>query len=111
MIDTVVFDYSDASYMFYDYWTKILNDSEFRNVWLPSLKQIRVLNANTYVYSLVNELLTPLLCFGITLKNLHLVFEHSTTEYSMILSNLIEHNISVHTMILEVQAGISKENK
>ena len=108
LIDTVVLRNSTACMMLYKYWTNRLNDPESLNVWLPSIKQLLILNAHHY-FLMVRFLLKPLLFCGDTLQHLHLVFKKPSDDYSKILSDLVLHRISVHTMILEVEKGMLKK--
>lgn len=108
LIDTVVLRRSSACATLYHHWRKILNDNELFNIWLPSIKQLLVFNANYYGIELVQPFLRPLV-FHNTLQHLHLVFERPTHEYSAILSQLVHYCISVHTMILEVEKGTSRK--
>jgi hypothetical protein len=105
LIDTVVLHNSSACLMLVDHWKKTLKDTELFNTLSPSIKQIFILNANYYEYHFVQPVLIPLLFGNNTLQYLHLVFERATNAYSSILSELVLHHISVHTMILEVEQG------
>ncbi|CAF1315387.1 unnamed protein product, partial [Didymodactylos carnosus] len=91
--------------MLLNHWRKTFIDTELLNTWLPSIKQLVILNADYYQYQLVQPLLKPLVSVNNTLQHLHLVFERPTYWYPSILSELIHHHISVHTMILEVEKG------
>lgn len=106
LIDTVVLRDSIGCMMFFDHWKRILNDTESLNVWLPSIKQLLILNVNHYEYILVESLLRPLIFRSNTLQYLHLVFEQPTNTYSSVLSDLVFRRISIHTMILEVKRGM-----
>jgi hypothetical protein len=107
LIDTVVLRDSSACMMLLNYWKKTLNDTESMNVWLPSINQLLILNPDCYEYILVQPLLIPLLFHHNTFQRLHLVFERPTYTYSLFLSDLVSHRISVHTMILEVEKGMA----
>jgi hypothetical protein len=106
LIDTVVLRDSSACRILLDHWEKALHDTELFNKWLPSIKRLLILNPNYYQYGLVQPLLLPLVSHDNTLQHLHLVFERPTHTYSSILSQLILHRISVHTMTLEVEQGM-----
>src|SRR5206468_4012917 len=99
---------SYACMMFVDHWKKTLNDNQLFNMLLPSIKQLLIFNADFYQYELIEPLLIPLVFSNNTLRHLHLVFPRPTYGYSSILSELVLHHISVHTMILEVEQGMSQ---
>ncbi|CAF3626498.1 unnamed protein product [Rotaria sordida] len=105
LIDTVVFRHSPGCMMFLDYWEKALNDTALFNMLLPSIKQLLILNADYYQYGLIDPLLISLAFHNNTLQRLNLIFDTPTYPYSSILSDLVLHHISVHTMILEVEKG------
>jgi hypothetical protein len=107
LIDTVVLRDSPACWILLNHWEKILNDTELFNVWLSSIKKLLILHADRYVCGFVEPLLIPLVFYNNTFQHLHLVFEQPSDEYSSILSQLIRYRISVHTMILEVEKGMS----
>ncbi|CAF3805924.1 unnamed protein product [Rotaria magnacalcarata] len=105
LIDTVILNDSSACMMLLDHWEKNLNALERLNIFLPSVKKIFILNAKYYEYGFIHSILIPLVSANNALQYLHLVFERPTNAYRTILSNLIRHHISLHTMILEVQQG------
>lgn len=108
LIETLVLHDSLACMTLLDHWKKTLNETELLNVWLPSIKQLLILNPDSYEYGFVEPFLIHLVFHNNnTLQHLHLVFERPTHQYSTILSQLVFHRISVHTMILEAKQGMS----
>jgi hypothetical protein len=105
LIDTLVLHTSSACVMLINHWKKTLKDTKLFNTLFPSLKQIIISDAHYYQCIFVNPILLNLLSGNNTLQYLHLVFEQPTFAYSSILSELVRHHISVHTMILEVKQG------
>jgi hypothetical protein len=85
--------------------SRTLDNTESLNVCLPSIKRL-IVKADDYEYHLVRPLLLPLVLGRNTLQYLHLVFERPKYTYPIILSQLVRHRISVHTMILEVEKGM-----
>ena len=105
LVQTVILRDSPACWMLRDHWEKTLKDPERSNVFLPSLKQIIVLNT-AYHGDFVDSIVVPLVSMTNTLQCLHLVFKYPDHVYKAALYWLIRLHISVHTMILEVQQGI-----
>jgi hypothetical protein len=106
LIDTLVLHDSWACFMLIDYWEKTLKETELINTLFPSIKRLFILNADCYSFRLVEPILVPLFFNNHTLQYLHLIFNDPTQRYSSILSDLVVHRISVHTMILEVEHGM-----
>jgi len=106
LIDTIVFNNSYACRTLLEYWEKTFDESDQSNVLFSSVKRIVVLQAQCCPYILVRPILIPLTFANNTLQYLHLIFKEPTSGYSSILSELICHRISVHTMILEVKQGM-----
>jgi hypothetical protein len=106
LIDTIVFNDSYGCHTLLEYWEKTFNETNQSNVLFSSVKRIVVLRAERSSYILVQSILIPLVFANNTLQYLHLIFKQSIYGYSNILSNLIYHRISIHTMILEVEQGM-----
>ncbi|CAF0953303.1 unnamed protein product [Rotaria sordida] len=106
LINTVVFNDSYASRMLLEYWEKTFNGTDQFNVLFPSIKRLVMLQAECYSYTLIQAILIPLVFANNTLQYLHLIFKEPASNYPRILSKLILHRISVHTMILEVEQGM-----
>ena len=106
LINTLVLHDSCACFMVIDYWEKTLKETELINILFPSLKRLFILDADCYSYGLVRPILVPLVFNNHTLQYLHLIFKDPMDSYSSILSDLVVHRISVHTMILEVEQGM-----
>ncbi|CAF4375135.1 unnamed protein product, partial [Rotaria magnacalcarata] len=103
LIDTVVFNDSDASRTLLEYWEKTFNETDQSNVLFPSIKRLVMLQAERCSYILIQAILIPLVFANNTLQYLHLTFKEPASKYPRILSKLIVHRVSVHTMILEVE--------
>lgn len=67
LIDTVVFRDSPACMMLLDHWKETLNDTERFNMFLPSVKQLIILNAKYYEYCFIHPILIPLVSRNNTL--------------------------------------------
>ncbi|CAF1211697.1 unnamed protein product [Rotaria sordida] len=106
LINTVVFNDSYASRTLLEYWEKTFNGTDQFNVLFPSIKRLVMLQAECYSYTLIQAILIPLVFANNTLQYLHLIFKEPASNYPRILSKLILHRISVHTMILEVEQGM-----
>jgi hypothetical protein len=105
LIDTVVFNDSYASRTLLEYWKKTFNESDQSNVLFPSIKRLVMLQTECCSY-IIQAILIPLIFANNTLQYLHLIFKEPVSNYPEILSKLIVHRISVHTMILEVEQGM-----
>jgi hypothetical protein len=108
LIDTLVLHESPACVEFISHWKKTLNDTELLNTLLPSIKQLLIFSHDYYGSLITKPLLTSLVHHNSTLQRLHLVFETPSDTYASVLSSFICYRISVHTMILEVEQGMSK---
>jgi hypothetical protein len=110
LIDTLVFrDSLGCSKLFY-HWEKTVHATELFNMPFSSIKKLLILDAKYYQYRLIQSLLTSLVLHNNTLQYLHIIFERPANTYLSILSELISHRISVHTMVLEVEKGMHKTN-
>ncbi|CAF4217657.1 unnamed protein product, partial [Rotaria sordida] len=105
LIDTVVICDSSAGWMLLKHWIETFIDTELSNTRLPSIKKLFILNADYFQHYFIKSFFPPLISVSNTLQYLHLVFETPTFYYPSVLSELIRHHISVHTMILEVENG------
>ncbi|CAF3913698.1 unnamed protein product [Rotaria sp. Silwood1] len=106
LINTVVFNGSYASRTLLEYWEKTFNGTDQFNVLFPSIERLIMLQAEYCSYYCIQPILIPLVFANNTLQYLHLIFKKPAWKYSRILSRLIVHRISVHTMILEVEQGM-----
>ncbi|CAF1630980.1 unnamed protein product [Rotaria sp. Silwood1] len=106
LIDTVVFNDSYASRTLLEYSKKTFNETDQSNVLFPSIKRLVMLQAECCSYILIQAIVIPLVFANNTLQCLHLIFKEPASNYPRILSKLIVHRISVHTMILEVEQGM-----
>jgi hypothetical protein len=106
LIETVVLRDSFACMMLLGDWKKTFNDGELSKMWLPSIKHLLILNGDYYVFGFVHTILSPLTFRSTSLQRLHIIFERPARNYSILLSQLVDCCISVHTMILEVEKGM-----
>jgi hypothetical protein len=110
LIDTIVFNDSYACWTLLEYWEKTFNETDQSNVLFPSVKRLVMFQAECSSDILIQTILIPLTFDNNTLKYLHLIFKEPASNYPRILSKLLVHRISVHTMILEVEQGMLGQN-
>jgi hypothetical protein len=110
LIDTIIFNDSFASRTLLEYWEKTFNETDQSNVLFPSVKRLVMFQAECSSDILIQTILIPLTFDNNTLKYLHLIFKEPASNYPRILSKLLVHRISVHTMILEVEQGMLGQN-
>ena len=103
LIDTLVLHDSCACFMLINYWKKTLKETK---ALFPSLKRLFTLDAECYPFIFVRPILLPFVFNNHTLQYLHLIFKDVTYNYSLILSELVVHRISVRTLLLEIEQGM-----
>ncbi|UJR16751.1 hypothetical protein I4U23_003651 [Adineta vaga] len=98
LIDTVVLHNSYACWTLLKYWGKTFKENDQLNVLFPSIKRLIALQAVYCSCYVIKPILIPLVCTNNTLQYLHLISEEPTNRYPEILSELIRHRVSVHTI-------------
>ena len=105
LIDCLVLNDSYPSRLLIEYWTKTFTENNRVNVLFSSLRRFVFFN-RIHRHCELLPILKPLVLSNNTLQYLHIIFEDCRNNYSTMLSELVAHRISVHTMILEVEQGI-----
>ena len=105
LIDTLVLDDSLASSVFLKHISKRMDATQPLSCPLPSMTQLIIFEGNHQSNPLLRALLLPINFCNHSLRQVHLVFDRPTGQYSSILSMLVSNRISFHTMILEVENG------
>lgn len=106
MIDTVILASSLTSNELFDSWIKKLKNNASLDQWLLSTKRFFIYDVNPYAYFSLYLLLNNLITFNAALRYLHLHFKRPYQNYTSVLFRLMRHDISVHTMIFQVEQGM-----
>lgn len=106
LINTVAYHKCMGTYELHQYWEKKLENDTSSNVLLSSIEKLFIFMSEPYAYYTTDSFLKRLITFNNSLQYLHLTFESPTYHYTDKLYELMRHEVSVHTMILEIENGM-----
>ncbi|CAM4749867.1 unnamed protein product [Rotaria magnacalcarata] len=73
------------------------------NKYLLSIKKLVILDGDHSLFHCVSSIIRPLFSSSSTLRHLHIVFSRAQVPHSSTLSEPVHHQVSIRTMILEVE--------
>ncbi|CAF4695793.1 unnamed protein product [Rotaria socialis] len=100
LLQTIILNNSCASVAFFEHWIGMISP----NYLTPSIERLVIIETGYYTYGIAY--LIKHLTLGNTLQYLHLVFEYPDDDYMHVLIALVKTQISVHSMVLEVENGM-----
>lgn len=106
LVDTIIVQDLISTWRLFNRLKAVTNDVSQSYPLFSSAKKLLVFDADRFWFDRVHILSSPLVFHNGTFQHLHVVFETVSSMYASLLSELITHRISVHTMIFEVEKGM-----